>query len=123
MRANVMVILIATGMSIIGNLALESAGFDEIEMAGPFGREKYYAMIAVVSCVVWLWAYHRRIKRGAHAGHLIALSISVPFIGSFLAVPPWGIIPFFWFWYVFIPISLMTACMLALVARQHRPDT
>ncbi len=127
MRASFMVILIATGMSVVGNLVLEtvmgSVGFGRTEMAGPWGQAKYYAFIALVSSVVWLWAYQRRIKLGTHAGHLVALSISVPFVGSLIAAPPWGIIAFFWFWYVFIPISLVTACLLALVARQHPHST
>jgi hypothetical protein len=119
MRTNIMVILIASGMSIIGNLVLEAVGFSKLEMAGSWGREKHYTSIAVISSLVWLWAYHRRIKKGIHAGQLLALSISVPLVGSVLAAFPWGIIAFFVFWWVFIPISLVTACMLALVARQH----
>ena len=112
------VVLIAVGMSIVGNLLVEAAGCPKLQSAGAWGREWHYAYIAVVSCVVWLGAYHLWIRRGTRMHDLVMLAIGMPFVGTFIAIPFYGLFAYFWFWWVFIPVSLVTACLLALVARQ-----
>lgn len=88
MQCNVIVVLIAIGMSVVGTLLLEVVGFGKAEMAGEWGRLKYYAYIAAVSSAVWFAAYHLWIKRGARSIDTVMLVIGIPFVISWTRCAP-----------------------------------
>lgn len=114
MRDHALIALITTTMSMIGLAVLNSAGAET-------NLPIFHPWIALISLLVWLTAYHLWIKRGTNFSEKVMLAIGVPFVGTFIAVPLWGIFAFFWFWWIFIPISFITVCLLALIARPKLP--
>jgi hypothetical protein len=115
-RDHVLIILIATLMSMVGNHLL---GTFVAELVFPV----FHPLILLISNVVWITAYHLWIKRGTRLHEKLMLAIGVPFVGTFMVHPLGGLVFFFYCWWIFIPISFATVCLLSLVARPIPPTT
>lgn len=117
MRQNILVVTIAIGMSILGNLLLDVIG--GLGAKPDPDRLNFYVIVAGVSTAVWLIAYHLWIKNGIRITDKIVVAIGAAGLGFSLIIPFFGLLFVILYGWVFLVVSLMTAMLLSVVARQE----